>query len=166
MSDYYSEWIIKRETPQSVKVIKILLYAVCALSLLLLFVPYVGILLTAGVFALTYLYLRNNDVEWEYSIVNKSLNIDKIMSKSKRKSVVEFELTKVEVFAPLQSSYAKAYEGRGLKTLDYSSLSHDARLFLMVIMHNNELTRVILEPTDGMLKNLRDIIPRQLHIEQ
>lgn len=165
MSDFYSEWIVKRETPQKVKVIKILLYVCCALSLLFLMVPYVGIILTAGVFALVYLYHRNNDIEWEYSILQKELNVDKIMSKAKRKSVAVFDLTKVEMFAPAKSQHILAYDHRGLKTLDYSSCTADARLYVMVIMYNNELTRVVLEPTDAMLKEIRDIIPRQFHKE-
>ena len=167
MGEFFSEWIVKRKTPQNVKIIQTLLVIVCVLSCGLLPIPYVGILVVALIIFLSYLYFKNNDVEWEYALVEKNMYIDKIMKKSKRKRMGEYDLTKTEVMAPADSSYIKEYDNRNLKVCDYSSLipENENKKYVMVILNNNELGKLILEPDERMLKELRDIIPRQLHID-
>ena len=120
MGEFFSEWIVKRKTPQNVKIIQTLLVIVCVLSCGLLPIPYVGILAVALIIFLSYLYFKNNDVEWEYALVEKTMYIDKIMKKSKRKRMGEYDLTKTEVMAPEGSSYIKEYDYRNLKCTDFS----------------------------------------------
>ena len=110
MGDFFSEWIVKRKTPQNVKVIQTLLVIVCVLSCALIIIPYVGVLVVAVIIFLTYIYFKNNDVEWEYALVEKTMYIDKIMKKSKRKRMGEYDLTKTEVMAPEDSAYIKEYD--------------------------------------------------------
>lgn len=167
MGEFFSEWIVKRKTPQKVKIIQTLLIVVCVLSCALLPIPYIGVLVVALVIFLTYVYFKNNDVEWEYALVEKSMYIDKIMKKSKRKRMGEFDLTKTEAMAPLESYHIKEYDNRNLKVYDYSSQIPEniKNMFAMVILNNNELVKLILEPDERMLKELRDIIPRQLHLD-
>jgi hypothetical protein len=167
MGEIFSEWIIKRKTPQKVRMIEVLLVIVCVLSCALISIPYVGVLVVALIIFLTYIYFKNNDVEWEYALVEKNMYIDKIMKKSKRKRMGEYDLTKTEVMAPADSSYIKEYDNRNLKVCDYSSLipENENKKYVMVILNNNELVKLILEPDERMLKELRDIIPRQLHID-
>ena len=165
MGEIFSEWIVKRKTPQKVRMIEVLLVIVCVLSCALLRIPYVGVLAVALVIFLTYIYFKNNDVEWEYALVEKSMYVDKIMKKSKRKRMGEYDLTKAEVMAPEDSSYIKEYANRNLKVCDYSSLIPENRKYALVILNNNELIKLILEPDERMLKELRNIIPRQLHVD-
>ena len=163
MGDFFSEWIVKRKTPQNVKVIQTLLVIVCVLSCALIIIPYVGVLVVAVIIFLTYIYFKNNDVEWEYALVEKTMYIDKIMKKSKRKRMGEYDLAKTEVMAPEGSAYIKEYDSKNLKVMDFSSLIPENKKYVMVILNNNELVKLVLEPNERMLKELRDIIPRQLH---
>lgn len=164
-ANFFSEWIVKRKTPQNVKIIQTLLVIVCVLSCGLLPIPYVGILAVALIIFLSYLYFKNNDVEWEYALVEKTMYIDKIMKKSKRKRMGEYDLTKTEVMAPEGSSYIKEYDNRNLKCTDFSSLIPENKKYVLIIMDGNEMVKLVLEPDERMLKELRDIIPRQLHID-
>ena len=165
MGEFFSEWIVKRKTPQNVKIIQTLLVIVCVLSCGLLPIPYVGILAVALIIFLSYLYFKNNDVEWEYALVEQTMYIDKIMKKSKRKRMGEYDLTKTEVMAPEGSSYIKEYDNRNLKCTDFSSLIPENKKYVLIIMDGNEMVKLVLEPDERMLKELRDIIPRQLHID-
>ena len=165
MGEFFSEWIVKRKTPQNVKIIQTLLVIVCVLSCGLLPIPYVGILAVALIIFLSYLYFKNNDVEWEYALVEKTMYIDKIMKTSKRKRMGEYDLTKTEVMAPEGSSYIKEYDNRNLKCTDFSSLIPENKKYVLIIMDGNEMVKLVLEPDERMLKELRDIIPRQLHID-
>ena len=124
-----------------------------------------GILAVALIIFLSYLYFKNNDVEWEYALVEKTMYIDKIMKKSKRKRIGEYDLTKTEVMAPEGSSYIKEYDNRNLKCTDFSSLIPENKKYVLIIMDGNEMVKLVLEPDERMLKELRDIIPRQLHID-
>ena len=165
MGEFFSEWIVKRKTPQNVKIIQTILVIVCVLSCALLAIPYVGVLVVALIIFLSYLYFKNNDVEWEYALVEKTMYIDKIMKKSKRKRMGEYDLTKTEVMAPDGSSYIKEYDNRNLKCTDFSSLIPENKKYVLIIMDGNEMVKLVLEPDERMLKELRDIIPRQLHID-
>lgn len=165
MGEFFSEWIVKRKTPQNVKIIQTILVIVCVLSCALLAIPYVGVLVVALIIFLSYLYFKNNDVEWEYALVEKTMYIDMIMKKSKRKRMGEYDLTKTEVMAPEGSSYIKEYDNRNLKCTDFSSLITENKKYVLVIMDGNEMVKLVLEPNERMLKELRDIIPRQLHID-
>ena len=91
--------------------------------------------------------------------------IDKIMKKSKRKRMGEYDLTKTEVMAPEGSSYIKEYDNRNLKCTDFSSLIPENKKYVLIIMDGNEMVKLVLEPDERMFKELRDIIPRQLHID-
>ena len=164
MSDYFSEYIVKRRTPQKVKLIKALLVVLCVFSVVLIIIPYIGMILTAVMIFFTWLYFRNNDVEWEYTLVEKSLYVDKIMQKAKRKRIAEYDLTKMEVMAVEESDLIKEYDRRNLRRLDFTSLIPENKRYVIVIMHNNELIKVALEPSERMLKEMRDVAPRKVHV--
>ena len=164
MSDYFSEYIVKRRTPQKVKLIKALLVVLCVFSVVLIIIPYIGMILTAVMIFFTWLYFRNNDVEWEYTLVEKSLYVDKIMQKAKRKRIAEYDLTKMEVMAVEESDLIKEYDKRNLRRLDFTSLIPENKRYVIVIMHNNELIKVALEPSERMLKEMRDVAPRKVHV--
>ena len=87
------------------------------------------------------------------------------MKKSKRKRMGEYDLSKSEIMSPEGSTYIKEYDSRNLKVMDFSSLIPENKKYVMVILNNNELVKLVLEPNERMLKELRDIIPRQLHMD-
>lgn len=47
----------------------------------------------------------------------------------------------------------------------FSSLIPENKKYVLIIMDGNEMVKLVLEPDERMLKELRDIIPRQLHID-
>lgn len=165
MANYFSEWIVARETPSKVKAVRALLIVVSILGVaLIVLVPYVGFLLEAGIVFLAYLYIANNSyVEWEYSFADKTLFVDKIMGRAKRKKMGEFELSNMEVAAFNDSYHIKEYDKKELKTFDFTSLNPDKKKFAIILPHNNETVKVLIEPDDRMLKELKDIAPRQVH---
>ena len=52
---------------------------------------------------LAYFKMPGLDLEFEYLYVNGELDIDKIMSKVKRKRVGSFDISKAEMVAPVKS---------------------------------------------------------------
>ena len=73
----------------------------------------------------------NLDLEYEYVYVNGELDIDKIMSKSKKTFKI-FDLTKLELIAPLNSHRMDYHNhNTNLKVLDYSSGKKDHKRFML-----------------------------------
>lgn len=165
MSDYFSEFIVKQNTPHKVKFLRIILIILCVVTFPLLFVPYIGFIVWVLLVLFTWMYWRNTDIEWEYTLVDKSMYVDKIMQKAKRKRIAEYDLTKLEVVAPVESYHVKEYDRRNLKEQDFSSLNPETPKHAMIIMHNNELIKIIFEPSERMLREMRDAAPRKIFNE-
>jgi hypothetical protein len=60
-------------------------------------------------------------VEYEYLYVDKSFSVDKIVAKRTRKRVANFDLERMECFAPIGHETLRNYENRSLDTKDFSS---------------------------------------------
>ena len=103
MSDLYREILVKRATPAADRIKQgglIGLTVVC-LAGSLLFMP----LLPAGIVlaVVTFFLFPRFDLEYEYLYVNGDIDVDKIMSKQKRKHCASYSLENLEVMAPTGS---------------------------------------------------------------
>ena len=99
MNDSYVEWMIARKTKPTdilIKGVAIGLTAVLFLLGLVIFPLFVVAIVAA---VLCYFFLPNLSIEYEYLYVSKELQVDKIMSKTKRKTVANYTLDKMEIFA-------------------------------------------------------------------
>ena len=123
MSDLYSELLVKKKQTAKDMVVKyglIVLTVIMAIGGLLvnglLLVPAVAL----GVAC--YFVIPKTDLEYEYLFVNGELDIDMIMSKSKRKRVKSIQLAEADLVAPLKSHRMDYYNGnQKMKVMDFSS---------------------------------------------
>ena len=135
MNDSYSELLVKKKQTAKDLIIKFLLIGLIAatavLGLMGIIFAWIATLIL-GVVA--YFVLPNLDLEYEYVYVNGELDIDKIMSKSKRKRLKSFDLAKLELMAPV-NSHRMDYQNHNtnLKVLNYSSGEKDHKVYAMII---------------------------------
>ena len=167
MNDTYSELLIKKEVTAKDKMIKVLLIALIALMAVagLLITPLAFIAAIAlGIAA--YFVFPNLDLEFEYVYVNGELDIDKIMAKMKRKRAKSFELSKMEIMAPVKS-HRLDYQNQNtkMKVYDFSSGNSSHKIFAMIISSDNELCKVLLEPDEELLKNIEKSCPRKVFVD-
>ena len=101
MNDSYSELLIKKEQTAKDKIIKFLLLGLIAVTAVIGFVFIFAWIATLILGVVAYFTLPNLDLEYEYVYVNGELDVDKIMSKSKRKRLKSFDLAKLELMAPV-----------------------------------------------------------------
>ena len=103
MNETYVEWLVKKKTPAYMTLLKILsiMLAACFIFIGFIFWPalILGIVIAVG----AYIVYLNADLEYEYLYLDKELTIDKVMAKTKRKRVAVFELSKMEIVAPIKS---------------------------------------------------------------
>ena len=153
MNDSYVEWMIARKTKPTdilIKGVAIGLTAVLFLLGLVIFPLFVVAIVAA---VLCYFFLPNLSIEYEYLYVSKELQVDKIMSKTKRKTVANYTLDKMEIFAKEGVYQLDEFKNRQMTTKDFTSGDKDA---------GKESARVYLEPNDAIITAIRNQFPRKV----
>lgn len=161
MSDIYTEQLLKKQSSSKDNRIKfILIVLTLGVVVMTLGNPLwlLGIFIMIGVDVWVF---RSLNVEYEYLYINGNLEIDKIMSKSRRKKVFEMEINDLEVMALRGEAELKMYQG--LKAQDYSSGNTNSRQYEMIVIQNGEKKRIIFEPNDVIVDGMRMLAPRKVH---
>ena len=166
MSDLYSELLVKKEQTMKDKLVKGGLIALIVIFVIggLLITPILLIAaIAAGVAA--YFILPGTDLEFEYLYVNGELDIDKIMSKQKRKRVGSYDMKKVEIVAPKNSHELDSFRNRkDIKVHDYSSLEENAKTFGMAINGDKGMELIYFDPNEAIIKDMQRIAPRSVKL--
>lgn len=164
--DFYNEWILKKKRDLkdwlkiSLSVIGALVLIYIAMCLVLL-LRNMFVLVIAGIIYLAYKIIKSTSVEYEYTVTNTDLDIDKIVARSKRTKVVSLNVRKIEYFAPYTEKYAQQYKNESItKRLDCSSGRADAKRFFAIYYNNGEKLCIIFEPTDKMIAHFETYVPR------
>lgn len=169
--DFFSEHIVKRrKTPQdvmsiiiSIMVAGILVYGVLLQFLagkLVILIPFETALIAFGVF----LVISSFKVEYEYSVTNGDLDIDKIKSKRGRKNFLRLQLKDVEYFALLDDDNISIAEDRSIKQMfDATSTIDSPNVYFMIFYLNGQKSCLLFEPTEDMIENFAYYIPRSLN---
>ena len=105
--------------------IKAVCYGACVLTVcfcLLAFMTSLLFLIPAALCAAAanYFWLESA-VDFEYVYVDKELRVAKIMQKQRRKELAVYDLTQMEVLAPVGSYHLDGFKNKYLKVIDYSS---------------------------------------------
>ena len=164
MSDLYTELLVQRKTPASAKILKVIMIVVTVFAGLLgfTFMP-LALVVFVGMIILCYFKLSSFDLEFEYLYVNGELDVDKIMSKTKRKRVASIEMEKVEMIAPLKSHELDYYRNnKGIKIVDYSSGEEDHDIYAIILNGEKGMQMVYFEPNNIILNDMKRIAPRKV----
>lgn len=163
MSEFYTEQLVKRQTPAIYKAAKAGLIAVTAVvgAAGLLLIPLL-LIPAALLAALDYWLFMRWDLEFEYLLINTDLDVDKIMSRNKRKKYQSFDLHKLEVMAPLRSHALDSYNQKQLKTIDISSGTGGQEVYVMILSQDQEMVKVIFEPNQQIRNGIKLIAPRKV----
>ncbi len=160
------EQIVKVNPPAYAKPLKIALVILTIFCVLLAFTS-VGILLLVAMIVITVFVFKYFNYEYEYTLVDDTLDIDRITAKTMRKHCETFNMSKLDIMAPLGSEKLEYKEHSNCKTYDFSSKGRmDATVYVAFINYNNTLVRVLLEPTENMLDAFLKIAPRKVFVEE
>ena len=167
MSDLYTEEIVKKEKTMKDTVIRVLLIAGTAVAVLSLMVlGWLSIILIIAFAVADYFVLPTLDLEYEYLYVNGEIDIDKIMSKQKRKRVFSGDVASLELLVPSQSHELDHYRTRtDIKKNDFSSGKKDAKTYTMILKKDQGMEMVTFEPGEVMLKDMKRMAPREVHLQ-
>ena len=117
-------------------------------------------LLAVAIFGVAayYSYLQEW-IEYEYSYVSGELTVDKIMARSRRKSMADYPVEKIEVAAPEGSYHLDGYQGRDCEVKDYSSRKTNT-----FIIYYEGQKKLILDADRGLMEALRSTAPSRIFL--
>lgn len=166
MSDLYTEVIVKKERTTKDTLLKVLLIAGTVLSaaaFLLGIIGWLALIPLAAFLAGDFFLLPSLDLEFEYLYVNGELDIDKIMSKQKRKRVFSGDIANLVLMAPSGSHELDSYRSRNdIKKQDYSSGRSDAKTYTMILKKEAVTQMIIFEPNEVMIRDMKRVAPREV----
>jgi len=156
------ELLVPRLPKASDRILQVLLIIIIAALAVgtLIFGPILFLIaIVLGVVSYLFIFPRFH-VEYEYTLLNHDLDIDIIYNRSKRKSVISFNLKEAEIIAPAKSHRLDSYHN--MKTLDYSAQDPQNTPYAVIISMNQTINRILIQPDATMLEHMQNFLPRTL----
>ena len=161
MNETYYEIMVSRKKSPLLKIAQIVTAILTVFFILAMFMGMIFGLIFAVVCGVAcYFISLLGNVEYEYLYVDKELQIDRILAKSKRKRMETLDLNQFEVLAPVRSHELDGYRNRNCKKVDYSSGDEaNEQKKYMLVMNDKQ---IIFEPTEEMVKTIHMFAPRKV----
>lgn len=104
----------------------------------------------------TFTVVQSSYVEYEYAFTNGELDIDKIIAKKKRKSLISIEVNKFKAFG----RYSEDIDEPDNMTVVISSDNIASHEYYADFQHEDYgLTRLVFAPDERMLDNIKKFLP-------
>lgn len=167
MDDIFLEKIVtKRKTGKEFAIIGgAVLASVLLLAAGVIFgslLPFLMPMILVGVGYGLWFVISSMNKEYEYIVTNGDLDIDMIIARRKRKRVLSVKAKEFELMAQTGTIDEKDSASSRYKTLDFSSSTNSKSNWFILTTHNSERVKVIFEPDERMLKNLKRFNPSKI----
>ena len=169
--DVFIEQIIERKPDSRHSLIRLCLIAAVTLisglflTAALLFGDFIVIIAFAGIAGAIWfgvLLIKGMEVEYEYILTNKELDIDKIIGKRKRQRMITLNLLNAEKFVLCTEEVSF--------NADVTVLAHDntyANMWCLVVKHDVHGKAVLLfNPNDSFAIKLNNALPKRVRNEK
>jgi hypothetical protein len=100
-----------------------------------------------------YQFMKYNNVEFEYSVLNGDIDIDRILGMSRRKRIFSASCREFEVFAPLESPLHAGAAAKYRNVLYAVTSMKDPGIYFFAASYNDKKTLVYFQPDERMLNN-------------
>lgn len=152
--EFYAETTVVRRITQNPAQIKGLFLILIVLTLALGFFVHMLFWVITVILFLMYLWCRSNlEVEFDYTLVNMELDLDKVIRSKKRKRLMTLGLKDVLIIAPKGSDALDNYYH--LPLLDLSSGDPNGPSYIIVCAHYGQKRRLQLELSQEMLRAMK-----------
>ncbi len=166
----YKEYLVKRKLGAAEILVTVMLYfaafmlALCCLYYLRM-LGGIESLLAAGAFYLAYILASRLKKEFEYIIVEDSVDIDVIFNASKRKNLISFSVKQIEVMAAINDAkYNSRLKEQFDKVIDASTWKKGAVVYFTILENKGQKTIVKFEPSLACLEYMKKYAPDKIHI--
>lgn len=159
MNEVFAEHIVKCRLTAKELIKRMAAISVLCISLLgILFLGMLGFTLVAlMIYAVWYVFTITS-IEYEYSVINTDLVIDKIMGQRKRKRVAEYDFKKAEIMAYVGSEHLIQHEQRA-RVKDFSTYTNNKKCVGVIFFDGTETIELVFEPNEKIVEAIRRIRP-------
>ena len=163
MNETYVECMVAHKKSPLAGAFKYIMYALAILCFLsgVVLSP-LGIILAIVLGLVGYIVSPMLDIEYEYLYLDKSISIDKVMAKEKRKHITDIDLNTMEIMAPLSSHELDSYKAQKLPYKEYASGLNDSKVYVIMYIEKENKQMVGIEPNEEMLKAIKTYFPRKV----
>lgn len=129
--------------------------------------PMITVLIVAGAVFGGYKLMSTRLLEFEYSITNGFITVDKILNRSTRKRMTAFECNSCEDIGKFNENEARL-KTRSFDTRVYASQYSDHRNSWFMIVRGGKTgkTLLVFDPDEEFLEAVKKFIPRSLKFEK
>lgn len=161
MNEVYYEIMVAKKKPPMIKVAQIVTAIMCAFFVFTMFIGLIwGSILAVAFGVANYFLTLYSNVEYEYLYVDKELQIDCILGKTKRKRRETLDLNELVILAPVRSHELDSYRSGNYKKADYSSGEKENEQKKYMLIVNDK--QIVFEPTEELVKTIRMFAPRKV----
>ncbi len=160
------EQIIKTKAPKWALVFKIVCVLACVAALTTIpSIQTAGFLLLIVLVVFTALVFRYFNAEYEYSLTDGELTIERIASRSARKRCGVYSIDKATLVARPSSQDALRLEHMDYRTGDYTCKTGDKTGVVVIYTYNdkNEMERLYIEPDERLLEAIKECTNRGVY---
>ena len=145
--DNFKEQLVRANSGAAYKIAKIFMYIFGVLALLFLTVLNLILIAFFGLAAVGLFFLKRKlYLEYEYSITNGEVDVDKIIEAKSRKKLITFNMKEVELLAPLDSSEYKSFSGKPEKIINAVPNGDTSRKYGAIINGGGKRLQLIFVP--------------------
>lgn len=170
--DIFTEQIVKRKFSGKDWMVAlgaaVAAFVLIYISIFILFpltmIPLIPLVVIAGSIYGIYWITSSRDLEFEYSVTNGDLTVDKIIHKRKRKRVVSFDVRNAEEMGKYDPA-RMAHRQFDKQLIASETETGEDAWYIIVRTPKYGLTLLVFSPNDKVLDGIKAGMPRQMRID-
>ena len=120
------------------------------------------VLLIAGVGYGAYTFIGFQNKEFEYTLVNSALDVDKILNKKLRRRMTSVNLYELEAFGTLKNPEYESYKNNSMvKKIDASRSTDDEATIYFVYNAKSVKTMLLFTPSERIVNIVKKLYPKK-----
>ncbi len=167
MDTFMEKIVMKKKTMADHLITAGIIFGVMVLILLILSIKEIaqfGLILAVGIGYLGYRLISSRNVEYEYIVTNGEIDIDKIISRRKRKRIFSAGCKEFDILSRVKSNSFSQSVQSIKNRIDASSSIDSPDAFFATLNYKGEKTLLIFEPDERMLNNFKVYISRKMFL--
>jgi len=166
-NDVFKEQLVTRKKTPKDTLKKIGLIAAGVLVALISLLPFIAqyglsFIVIVIVIWVEIIFLKRFNVEFEYSLTNTDLDIDKIFNRYKRKHAFTLDVRSIIVMLPLKHPSFKSEVGNITKIYDFSEGTVSDTTYAAVFERDGQRNQLIFDPNEVLFNAIKMYIPKKV----
>lgn len=162
MNQQYAEAGVKKKDNMLTMAIRVLMIIGILAGIFVITMGSYFILIGMAIAAALIFLMPRLNIEYEYVFVDGQIDFDRIVAKSKRKTLLQVDMEQIEIVAPAGSHALDSYANIQLETKNFSSGDQSVKPYIIIASLEDKKYRIIFEPSEKMLAVMKQKSPRKI----